>query len=231
VVNEHGDIQVRELSSGQVVRSWPGEQNELAPPWSERQNVAAVSADATTVATVLTTGVVRMTNVESGRAHDLPTLGSRVVTFSDQALLIGRTDNGIETWDAAGTTRQDSTTGDASYARALVAVPQQTMVARLTEQGTIELTDLDTHQVVGSLVAPEPQTGTGEPPWEATTLATVPSGQELITATGAGAINRWQLTPDAWIRIACASAGREINADEWRRSVGTEVPPDLRCLQ
>lgn len=231
LVNEHGDIQVRELSTGQVVRSWSGHSNELAPPWSERQNVAAVSGDAATVAIVLPSGQVRVTNVESGQTHTTSTSGARVVTFADRGLLIGRTDDGVEVWDAAGTTRQDSFKGDASYARAFVAIPGKSLTARVTERGSVVIGDLDTRQVVGSMPIPYPEFSTGLPPWDATTLAVVPDGAQLIVATGAGAINRFRLSTNAWIQIACASAGRELSAEEWRNSIGTQPPEDLRCTR
>jgi WD40 repeat protein len=229
LVDEHGDIHVREVASGRILQSWPGGPDELAPPWSERQNAAAVSADAAFVATVQPGGKVRITDVSSGRTHNLTTTGTRTVTFSTDHLIVGQSDNGIELWDPAGTVRSDAEAGNATYAQATVPLPRQNLVARLTDQGSVEITDITTRQVVGSLALPLPTTGTGEPPWEATTLATTPSGTELITATGAGAINRWQLNPDAWIRIACTAAGRDLTADEWTRQIGTTVPAELSC--
>ena len=150
LVDDSGDIQVRRAGNGAVLHATPGGQEVLgsgAPP----QNVAAVSSDANVVAVVLPSGVVRVTNVQSGQSHDLPGVPATAVTFAEDRLLVQRQDNSLEVWDTAGTRLFRSTPGDAQYAHAIAAVPHSGLVARVTEQGNIELSALGSGQVLGSL--------------------------------------------------------------------------------
>ena len=54
------------------------------------------------------------------------------------------------------------------------------------------------------------------------------TGSVLWTATTGGTILRWDLDPAAWIRSACAAAGRSLTADDWL-NVGSPTPANLRC--
>ncbi|RSM34356.1 hypothetical protein DMA12_48650 [Amycolatopsis balhimycina DSM 5908] len=227
VVDEYGDVQVRDTSSGRLVNSWPGEPEELAPAWSARQNVAAISEDATTVAVVLPEGAVRMTDVATGKKNNLPITGGVATLFSGNRLFVSRSDNSVEIWDGKGHTRSGSLPGGAGYARAMTVVPNLNVLARLTEQGSVELVNLDDHQVLVSLPVSTP-VHSGEPPWEATTLTASKDGL-IVVATGAGAISRWRLTPDRWIETACRTAARELTAAEWAAETGVDPPADLRC--
>jgi WD40 repeat protein len=228
VVDAHGDVQVRDTTSGHLVQSWAGEPEELAPPWSARQNVAAISEDATTVAAVLPGGKIRITDVASGAKHELSTSGGFAVLFAGARLFVSRTDNSVEIWDGNGRARSATLAGGAGYARAMTVVAPLNVLARLTEQGNVELVSLDDHQLLGSLPVPYPQGATGEPPWEATTMTASRDGQ-LVVATGAGAISRWWLTPDRWAEVACRTAGRDLTAAEWAAEIGTAPPADLQC--
>jgi WD40 repeat protein len=173
---------------------------------------------------------VRVTSLPYGQHHDLPGPPASVVTYAAGRLLVQQADGTLDEWDPAGTRLIRSISGDASYAQAITGIPRSDLVARLTYQGTIELTDLDSGQLLGTLTAPQPDHSGGEPPWDATTIAATPDGKELITATSCGSIVRWQLDPAAWIRTACALAGHDLTADEWRQYVGTSPPKDLACL-
>ena len=182
------------------------------------------------MAVVLPSGAVRVTTVDSGHAHDLTGPPASAVTFAGDALLVQRQDNNLEVWNATGTRILRIIPGDARYAEGMTAVPHTGLVARVTEEGSVELSELDSGQLLGSFPLPLPARSGGEPPWDATALAASPDGQELITATSAGSIIGWQLTANAWIRAACAAAGRDLTPDEWRSVVGTVPPASLSCL-
>lgn len=231
LVNEHGDVQIRQGSNGAILRTIPGIAQQIIPPTGgESENRAAISADSAAVAFVLPDGTVRVTSVASGQHRDLPGPPAFVVTYAAGRLLVQRTDGTLEEWDQAGTRLIRSIPGDAAYAEAITGIPHSDLVARLTYQGSIELTDLDSGQTLGALAAPPPGHSGGEPPWDATTIAASPDGKELVTASTCGSVIRWQLDPKAWIRSACTLAGHDLTADEWRLYVGTTPPANLACM-
>jgi hypothetical protein len=51
----------------------------------------------------------------------------------------------------------------------------------------------------------------------------------VVTAVSDLPLFRWDLAEDDWVRTACASAGRDLTPEEWRRFVGTAPPADLTC--
>jgi len=51
-----------------------------------------------------------------------------------------------------------------------------------------------------------------------------PVGAHLATAGGPGAAELWDLTPEHWVRAACAVAGRELSAAEWREELPARHP-------
>ena len=231
LVNEHGDVQIRQGSDGAILRTIPGISQQIIPPTGgESENRAAISADSAAVAVVLPDGTVRVTSVASGQHRDLPGPPAFVVTYAAGRLLVQRTDGTLEEWDQAGTRPIRSIPGDAAYAEAITGIPHSDLVARLTYQGSIELTDLDSGQNLGALTALQPGHSGGEPPWDATTIAASPDGKELVTASTCGSVVRWQLDPQTWIRTACTLAGRDLTADEWRQYVGTTPPANLACM-
>jgi hypothetical protein len=98
------------------------------------------------------------------------------------------------------------------------------------QTGTVSLLSLDGRGTVfGRIVVPV----------EAHRFAVsafTPDGTALITAIQSMAelnrsatVRRLDLRREAWVASACALAGRDLTADEWRSYVGTEPPGDLRC--
>jgi WD40 repeat protein len=226
-IDAYGDIQVRSAANGTILHAIPGVKKTIsqAPP----QNLAAISDDTAFAAIVLPSGTVRVTQIDSGRSHDLPGILASTVTFSQDRLLIECQDNSLEIWDTAATHLYRSIPSDAIYAHGMTAIPRTQLIARVTGQGIVVLTDLESGQVLGSLTLPYPARAAGEPPWDATTVSASPDGTKLITATTSGSAIRWELRPEAWVKAACAAAGHSLTLDEWRQIVGTTPPTDLAC--
>jgi hypothetical protein len=88
------------------------------------------------------------------------------------------------------------------------------------------LTDLGSGEEIGA-VRLDP--AAGMPQLIATAFTT--DGRAVVTAEPGGRLTRWHTAEDEWTRIACASAGRDLTDDEWRRHVGTEPPATLACLR
>ena len=47
--------------------------------------------------------------------------------------------------------------------------------------------------------------------------------------SGSGELDVYDLAPDRLVQAACATAGRDLTAAEWRQFVNDAVPDDLRC--
>jgi hypothetical protein len=44
-----------------------------------------------------------------------------------------------------------------------------------------------------------------------------------------GTLIDWKLDPNAWIRAACASAGRDLTPHVWSQYMGSDTPAILHC--
>jgi hypothetical protein len=49
--------------------------------------------------------------------------------------------------------------------------------------------------------------------------------------SGSGELDVYDLAPDRLVQAACATAGRDLTAAEWRQFVNDAVPDDLRCTR
>lgn len=230
LVNEHGDVQVRDADTGLVLTDLgSGLDMELAPPVALRQNVAAISQDGSVAAIVLPERrAVRVIDVHGGAPHELPGSSASVVAFVADRLLVARSNNDLEVWNVQGTRHYRTIAGDAGYTQAITGIPGSRLVARLTDQGAVKLWYIDSGRLLGSFALPEPY-GSGAPPWASTSLAATSDGTELISATASGLVVRWDLRPDGWIDASCRAAGRSLSAEEWAEYVGDAEVPDGTC--
>jgi hypothetical protein len=64
-------------------------------------------------------------------------------------------------------------------------------------------------------------------------MAFTPDGTQLITVTealsGDALLVRRDISDEALVRTACATAGRDVTPAEWQAFVGTAAPDDLAC--
>lgn len=163
-----------------------------------------------------------------GRVQRSRTIGSgpaAAVLFSGERLLVQRRNGVLEDWDASGTRLQQSIAGEPGYVTGPVANRQGTLVARERSDGTVAITDLESGESLGSFRLPAARKAG---------MAFGSDGYTLVTVTepaveGKGELQRWNLSEDAWVHVACESAGRDLTATEWRRYVGGSPPGDLRC--
>ncbi|NKE57870.1 TIR domain-containing protein [Lentzea sp. PSKA42] len=217
VVDENGDVQVlkddsvRDIPLGREIRG------EHTPTQS---HVAAVSPDAALVAVVCTDSVA-VVDTASGEVRDVPVRADSV-TFAGDSLLVQR-DESIEVWDARGTSLRRTVPRDPSYLAGVAASPDSALVAQLRVDRVLVLTDLATGELVGEVRLADQRSRFGRIGMAFT------GNKNLVTAVSARKLYSWNFAPDNWVRAACASAGRDLTADEWRRYVGTEPPADLTC--
>lgn len=147
--------------------------------------------------------------------------------YAGPRLLVQREGGSLDVWNAGGTKRERVLPGDSSYAWPPTGNRQGTLVARPRTDFTIALSDLTTGATLATLATPG-HLGRN------TSVAFSPAGRRLITVTAPGAetvsyMAQRDISDAALIRSACATAGRDLTADEWRAFVGTAPPADLSC--
>jgi hypothetical protein len=144
-------------------------------------------------------------------------------------LLLQRTNGRLEVWNETASRRERVLPGDESYVWPPVGNAQGTLVARQRSGGSIVLADLSTGTALDTFPSPATssyfKTGIGFSP-DGTRLITVTD--EETYGTGAQLVQR-DLSDDALVRTACATAGRNLTAAEWKTFVGTKPPANLTC--
>ena len=211
-VNELGDVQVFEGASLASARTIPlGRQGSLS---------AAVSADASRAAVATADSVVLVDTV-GGTRRELPGAAS-AVAFTSDGLVVQRA-RSVEVWDADGTSLRRTVPRDPAYLPGIAVNPATTLVTQLRRDYVLVLTDLMSGELVGQVPVVGERDRFGRPGMAFADDRTV------VTAVSDLPLFRWDLAEDDWVRAACASAGRDLTADEWRRFVGTEPPADLTC--
>ncbi|MGH4006872.1 MAG: hypothetical protein ACRDTH_01655 [Pseudonocardiaceae bacterium] len=118
--------------------------------------------------------------------------------------------------------------GDYSYIWPRSLPPHGTLVARHRSDSSIILVDLDTGAIVSAIAA------SITVPGRRTGIAFSSDGTQLITVTegvdtNQGLVVHRDISDDALISAACATAGRDLTAAEWQTLVGADIPDNLRC--
>ncbi|QFZ19579.1 TIR domain-containing protein [Saccharothrix syringae] len=223
VVEDDGGIELIDLSTAATRRVLPDPDAPPAPR-APRVQAAAISSTADLVA------VADEDSVMIRAAHTGVTVGEialrdvRYLVFVPGRLLVQRKSGDLEIWDERGGERRGTVAGD----RGFVYRPASngSLVARTRDDGTIVVADLDTGAVLGPLPATLSGGRVG--------VAFSGDGIRLVTVTeGAGtglgrAVHR-DISDETMVRTACATAGRDLRADEWNMLVGEPVPEDLMC--
>ena len=99
--------------------------------------------------------------------------------------------------------------------------------------GEVRLWDVASSQELGALWLPDRRVAIpGGPPAPEVRAASPflfrPDHQQLVTA-GPHGLRFWNLDEEAWRRIACAVANRNLTEDEWRNFLGEEIPYRRTC--
>ncbi|MDP9866721.1 MULTISPECIES: TIR domain-containing protein [Streptosporangium] len=218
-----GGYGVLDLTAGR-----PAGHGGLRPAAVADLETADISRDGTAVAWRAGDGPVVLADTRTGRTRTVGTGAAELVLFAGDRLLVQRSGGDLEVWDSSGRTRLTTLPGDAGNRPAAAVSPDGLTVARLRGDGSVQLAGLGTGDILGAFPLP-PVTGGGGYPWDATALAFTADGRELLSATSGGVLARTAVDPAAWTRKACEIAGRDLSADEWRRSAHADPPPDLAC--
>lgn len=107
-----------------------------------------------------------------------------------------------------------------------VATPNGEIIARTEIDGSITLIDQRSGAVLVRIPSRRPGAKVG--------IGFAGNGNRLVTVTEPDGLDPAtadyrDIADESLVRTACATAGRDLTADEWRALVGTEPPGDLAC--
>jgi hypothetical protein len=191
-----------------------------------------VAADRTEAAVLVDDGVW-LIDLVGGGVTTLPIDDAYGVALTADHLLVSRGSGTFEVRDRATRAVVASIAGGPPAADGIATTPDGSLAARLRRDGTVEVVDIARAGVLGVLGMPT-QTRYGMLPG----LAFTTDGGSLAVAypaqpdqSGSGELDVHDLAPDRLVQVACATAGRDLTAAEWRQFVNDAVPADLRCTR
>jgi WD40 repeat protein len=147
----------------------------------------------------------------------------RAVAFSPDGRLLatGTFDGLTELWSTDGFRRVGAPlAGHEGFVLSVQFSPRGTMLATGSTDGTVILWDVATRKPIGSALTVDPNR------WVTAVFSR--DGARLFAVSDQGRGMRWDVAPADWSRHACATAGRELTAREWRDAV-REQPPRPVC--
>jgi hypothetical protein len=226
------------MNDGQVlsIDATTGSSTELASPLptglqSASTNVPLASVGATGLAAFAQASTVTAVdpNTRTSRTRDMADTVT-AVTVAGTRVLVRTTDNRMEVWDSSLTTRVRAIPVEASDLWAPVADAVGDVIAQSRADSTVRLIDVDTGTELVTFRATSSsglRAGTGFSPDGTTIITATEAGGYGVT--GDGILVSRSIQPDALIRTACATAGRELTAGEWTQAVDAPAPESLAC--
>lgn len=202
----------------------PREPGTLRPP--------VVAADRTAAAAVVD-GNVWLIDLLGGGVTPIPVGDAYNVALTADRLLVSRASGAFEVRDRATHAVVVTIRGAAPAGGGIATAPDGGLAARVRRDGSVEVIDIARAGVLGVVGLPG-ATQYGMLPG----LAFTKDGASLVVAypgdpdgPGSGELDAFDLTPDHLVKVACATAGRDLTAAEWRQFVNDAVPDDLRCAR
>jgi WD40 repeat protein len=239
-VHSSGTIKVRDAATGTVLHQVNGPA-DLSPTADGQadlpQNYVTVDAQAS-YAAVLDRSVenssenIYVTNITTGGVRVINEGETAGIAYQGERLLVQRKSGDLEIWRIDGGSRLGVIPGAADTITGPVTNGGDTVVD-ITSDGYAQVIDYPSGQLLGALPLPAGNKS------NSTGLAFSADSKDLVTATEANGIDAstgdigelvdWKMDTNAWIRIACDSAGHDLTAAQWSSYMGTPAPSDLRC--
>jgi WD40 repeat protein len=227
VADKEGRIVVRALPEGRVLQDFGG---SGWPIGASALRVTAVARDGTAAA-IADERQVLLIDLRDGTARPLEPGGATDLEFTPAGRLLVKRQNGpLEEWDPDEMRLVRTLPASDLAANTLAVSPGGNLAAGLRLDGGAVLLDLVTGQRLGTFTLPPAEDSMAGELGQNTVLA-FPDDSTLLSATAGGRVHVWPVNVDEWIRLACATAGRDLTAAEWRQAIGTEPPEDLRCMR
>ena len=224
-------IEIRDSANGKVVKKIQGPRQGGAA-LGENIETAAISRDGTTVAVVASQKSIDLINLQTGKISPLSVPNPYAVAFGGAYLAVqlasGNETGQVRLWDLEHHGWAQPAASD--YISAFSINSNGTMLAGYEFNDSVLLQDPGTGAAIGSFDVASPVIGLPPP-----SLTFSHDGTRLLVAVqpdGAGfngKLEDWNLSANAWMGVACTTAGSAMTAAEWRAIVGTQAPAKLAC--
>ena len=197
-------VQVWDVSSGEVIQRYDGLSGTVYS--------VGYSPDGSIIAAGDSSGLVLLWDAASGQEIRRLTAHQGAVfalTFSPdgRTLASGGADNVVLLWDAASGDLLHTLTDAANVILSLYYSPDSATLAVGTAENLVRLYDVASGQLIGDAFR-----GYGD--W-VYSVAYSPDGASLASGSSDGSIVVWPVGAEAWLREACAIAGRDLTPEEW----------------
>lgn len=226
IVFENGTVLEQRLSDGKML----GRSTDPAAKGEETAGSAAISS----------TGLLALASDDGVRIEELPSRrlvnrisndGYGAVAFAGNHLLVQSVSGNLEVWSEDGGERQ-RVIADRGFGW-LTGSPDGRWAASVgSEDGLIRLVDLETGGEVARFETPDHLSHLK------TGLAFSPDGERLVAVseilsendvTDQAELVSRELSDSSLVRTACAAAGHQLTAAEWRALLGSGPPSNLDC--
>ena len=231
LLTDGGELVVRSMTDG-AVTSTVSASADMAALKGTSAGGAAMSSDGTSAVVGFKDKVQHvLVQTPHGTARWLPGSEAFDVLMVGAHLLVSHDGGSIDVWSEDGSTLERQIPGEEATEALSAASSRTNMLAQLRSDGEVVLRDLAGGAVLGSVPADQVL------PIAKTAMTFSGDGTKLISATEnapplpgeEGEIRVVDLDESSWIRGACATAGRNLTLEEWRRYAGTLDPGDLTC--
>ena len=224
-VDGFGSIAVRNAVTGKEEEFVKGPPS-LADSGQIYPNFSAVDAAGQVVAVVIPHGIV-VTSLATKRSRTLPGNFGDTVAFYGEQLLIQQPDGPLQIWNATATHLIRVIAGVADVV-AGPAVDQAGLAAENSSDGSAAVIDLNSGVTLGTIPVP------AGPRTQLASIAMPAASTSLITVTESGiqtsgTLTDWQLSVNAWLKVACKSAGHALTNADWEEYVGGPMPGQPAC--
>ncbi|MEU7811074.1 TIR domain-containing protein [Pseudonocardia sp. NPDC049154] len=220
-----GAVLVREPLTGTVRSSIAAPGGFRADPDALAGPTASLAQDGSHAAFVQN-GVLWAEALATGRAAKVAE-GVVDATYAGPHLIVRRADGVLEVREAAGHEVLAAYPANGAAAERTRPAGNGSFLAQVTVDDRVLLTDALSGIEVGALDLGPSQDS------RMSAVAFGPDGATLFIASPGsnGEIQRLDVSPEGWIRTACAAAGRDLTAEEWATVTHGSAPDDLRCLR
>jgi hypothetical protein len=239
-VDDSGTVEIRNALSGRVLKVVAGPR-DMSPTAEGISSIGAndVAVDAAgTYAAVFdgdplgTNSRVVVLDLGTGASQTLAEPKQTSIVYLGEELLIQLPSGELQIWNASGTELEHKLSAIPTYALATDATDTLAELSTGDQaNSTISLFDLPSGYLLGRL--PVPPSNWSDP----TAVEFSADRRTLVSVTESspgdppddGEAVAWDVNTQDWSRIACASAGLELTAQQWQQYTGTSAPSNLAC--